>query len=135
MNSARIELKLVLDEAGVPINLDAFSERFNIQKRVYLIQIMGVDHGYRYAWYLRGPYSRALTADAFTLRDELAAGERDHEKYSLVPEVVGRVAKAMQLWELPDERRPLRTYSADHTFSPGQIVLMLLSHGLRREVD
>ena len=76
MNAARVELKLVLDEAGIaPINLDTFSQRFNIQKRVYLIQLMGYDLGYRYGWYIRGPYCRELTADAFTLRDEIVCGE------------------------------------------------------------
>jgi uncharacterized protein YwgA len=102
MNAARVELKLVLDAAGIPdIDLGTFSQRFNIQKRVYLVQIMGYDLGYRYGWYIKGPYSRNLTADAFTLREELIAGQKDHEGYKLSPEAIDQVSKAQKLWELP----------------------------------
>jgi uncharacterized protein YwgA len=103
MNAARIELKLVLDRAGIEINLDRFSQRFNVQKRVYLIQIVGVDLGYRYGWYLRGPYSSTLTADAFALRDEAADGEQDHFGCSLTPEQVEKIEKARSLWALPND--------------------------------
>ena len=99
MNSARIELKLVLDQAGFDkLGLATFSERFNLQKRIYLIQLMGQDLGYRYSWYLRGPYSRDLTADAFTLKDELAGGERDHERFNLSDDALARIEKAKRLW-------------------------------------
>ncbi len=103
MNSARIELKLVLDQAGIDnISLDTFSQRFNIQKRIYLIQIMGYDLGYRYGWYLRGPYSRNLTVDAFTLRDELNAEEKDYAGFKLSPESTERIGKAKELWDVPN---------------------------------
>jgi hypothetical protein len=103
MNSARIELKLVLDTADVPVELDTFSRRFNLQKRVYLIQVAGCDLGYRYGWYLRGPYSKNLTADAFTLQAELAAGEQDHARYLLSEQKVERIQRAQALWERPSE--------------------------------
>src|SRR5262249_25837222 len=102
MNAARLELKLVLDEAGISqLDLRTFSQRFNIQKRIYLIQLMGLDLGYRYGWYLRGPYSRSLTADAFALRDELIAGETHHAAYRLSPKAAERIAKARKLWDVP----------------------------------
>lgn len=102
MDAARIELKLVLDQAGVDgSKLDTFSQRFNIQKRVYLIQISGYELGYRFGWYLRGPYSRDLTADAFTLRDELLDGEKDFEGYTLAKEGTERIDRARGLWNLP----------------------------------
>jgi|GEM_PF-294306 len=102
MDAARIELKLVLGQAGIDDpKLDTFSERFNIQKRVYLIQLLGYDLGYRFGWYLRGPYSRELTADAFTLRDELQDGEKDFDEYLLADDGKERISRARQLWELP----------------------------------
>src|SRR5260221_6188475 len=104
MNAARVELKLVLDEAGIfDITLDTFFPRFNIQKRIYLIQVMGNDLRYRYGWYIRGPYSRNLTADAFTLRDELAAGQKDHEGYKLSPQANDQIVKAKKLWDMPTD--------------------------------
>ena len=98
MNAARIELKLVLDQAGIEnISLDTFSQRFNIQKRLYLIQLMGSDLGYRYGWYLKGPYCRNLTVDAFTLRDELAAGEKDYAGFKLSHQATCQIDKAKRL--------------------------------------
>lgn len=102
MNAARIELKLVLDQADIgDINLETFSQRFNIQKRIYLIQLMGFDLGYRFGWYIRGPYSRPLTAEAFTLRDELVAEEKDHADFKLAPQSVEWIERAKRLWDVP----------------------------------
>ncbi len=102
MNPARIELKLVLDQAGIgDISLDTFSQRFNIQKRVYLIQLMGCDLGFRFGWYIRGPYAPPLTADAFTLRDELSLGERDYQSFKLADETAAKIEKAKRLWGYP----------------------------------
>jgi uncharacterized protein YwgA len=102
LNEARITLKLVLEKAGIEEpTLKSFSERFNIQKKVYLVQLMGLDLGYRFGWYLRGPYSTDLTAEAFTLLEELRANETDHEGQKLAPDATQRVAKATKLWEAP----------------------------------
>ncbi len=102
MTPAHIELKLTLAAVGIPNpTLDSFSERLNVQKKVYLTQLMGYDLGYRYGWYLRGPYCRELTADAFTLKDELASGERDHEQYALADEAVEKIRMAERLWTAP----------------------------------
>ena len=102
MTPARIALKLSLAKAGIPEpSLVTFSDRLNVQKRIYLTQLMGHDLGYRFGWYLRGPYSRELTTDAFTLKDELASGEADHEQYALSDEAVEKIGKAGQLWSTP----------------------------------
>lgn len=65
MNRRQIALKLVLDELGMAPSLSTFDDRLILQKTVYLIQQLGVSLGYSYSWYIRGPYSRDLTADAF----------------------------------------------------------------------
>jgi len=102
VNPARITLKLVLDQAGIEeITLDSFSQRFNIQKKIYLAQLMGLDLGYRFGWYLRGPYCTDLTSDAFTLRDELRGGETDHQGRQLSAGANQQVEKARKLWEVP----------------------------------
>lgn len=48
-------------------SLEDFRARLVFQKRVYLLQQLGADLGYRYNWYLRGPYAPDLTRDAFLL--------------------------------------------------------------------
>src|SRR4051812_11372113 len=45
--------------------MSSFDDRLALQKGVYLAQQMGVNLGYQFSWYLRGPYSRNLTSDAF----------------------------------------------------------------------
>jgi uncharacterized protein YwgA len=74
----------------------------NIQKKVYLTQLMGYDLGYRFGWYIRGPYCRELTADAFTLKDEIAAGDKEYEQYRLSDEAVQKIGGAGQLWANPE---------------------------------
>ena len=98
MNAGRIELALVLQKLGLmPLELDTFAKRFDLQKRVYLAQVCGGDLGYRYGWYLHGPYCRALTADAFLLRDEITDGEHDHKKYTLRENISERLDRATGL--------------------------------------
>lgn len=103
MNSTRIDLKLVLDQADIPVELDTFSKRLNLQKRIYLIQVAGCDLGYHFGWYLRGPYSKTLTADAFTLRAELDTGEQDHVRHHLPTAAQERIRRARALWAQPTQ--------------------------------
>jgi uncharacterized protein YwgA len=103
VNAARRELALVLNDLGVPFDLGTFSQRFNIQKKIYLAQIAGVDLGYRFSWYLRGPYSTGLTEDAFALKDEIAEGVADHEDYELLEDVSHALDKAEELWARPTD--------------------------------
>jgi uncharacterized protein YwgA len=71
VNKDHILLKLVLDKIGFgDIKIDKFNERKVLQKKIYLLQLTGIDLGYRYNWYLHGPYCPALANDTFTLREE-----------------------------------------------------------------
>jgi uncharacterized protein YwgA len=71
MDRQQISLKLTLDALGLPPRLDSFADRLILQKAIYLSQVVGVQLGYHYNWYLRGPYSPALTRDAFAIVAEL----------------------------------------------------------------
>ncbi len=44
-----------------------FDSRLVLQKTVYLMQQFGLNIGYSFSWYLRGPYSPNLTRDAYEL--------------------------------------------------------------------
>jgi len=105
MDATLIELKLVMDQLGMPTDLSTFNQRFNVQKQIYLAQIAGVDLGYRYGWYLRGPYSQSLTRDAFALQDEISAGNAEHEDYCLADGVVEKLQKAKTLCNKPADFR------------------------------
>lgn len=56
------------------LELEKFGDRLLLQKRIFLLQMSGVDLGYRFSWYLRGPYSPTLTQDAFAIDDERRSG-------------------------------------------------------------
>ena len=72
MNKDHILLKLILDEIGLGnLEISDFNSRKILQKKIYLLQLTGIDLGYRYNWYLYGPYCPALASDTFTLRDEI----------------------------------------------------------------
>lgn len=102
MTKGRILLKLVLDGIGLgELSLDTFPKRLNLQKKVYLLQLAGLDLGYRYNWYLRGPYCPGLTQDAFTLKEELAWGEEDYEQYELRDGAVQKLRRAEEIWKAP----------------------------------
>jgi uncharacterized protein YwgA len=44
-----------------------FNSRLVLQKTIYLMEQFGLNIGYYFSWYLRGPYSPALTRDAYEL--------------------------------------------------------------------
>ena len=83
MDRQQIGPKLTLDALGVPVRLDSFADRLTVQKSVYLAQAAGVQLGYQFHWYLRGPYSPTLTRDAFGVVAELSASTDDSQGWSL----------------------------------------------------
>lgn len=80
MNNSHILLKLVLEEIGFGnLEIDTFGARKVLQKKIYLLQLTGIDLGYRYNWYLKGPYSPALADDTFSLKEEIQYDEEFNE--------------------------------------------------------
>jgi len=47
--------------------INSFEARLIFQKTIYLLQAFGLYLGYRFSWYLRGPYSPDLARDGFEL--------------------------------------------------------------------
>lgn len=66
------------------ISKDNFDERLIAQKKIYLLQELGTDLGYKYNWYVRGPYSPTLTTYIYTNLDVLSS--TDFTQYSLADE-------------------------------------------------
>jgi uncharacterized protein YwgA len=89
MDRRQIALKLVLEGLGLDISLSKFYERLIIQKSVYLAQAAGVNMGYEFNWYLRGPYSRAVSNDVFTIQNETRGGADDSIGWKLDKETGG----------------------------------------------
>jgi uncharacterized protein YwgA len=49
---------------------NSFENRLVYQKIIYLLQYSGVNLGYRFNWYIRGPYSPELTNVIFKIQEE-----------------------------------------------------------------
>lgn len=62
-------------ESLCPIRLDRFDDRLRMQKLAFLIQEVGGYSDFTYYWYVRGPYSPALTQALFSERE--APGRKD----------------------------------------------------------
>jgi len=67
MEKKLLVLKLVLEGLGLDLDISSVKKRMEKQKAIYLAQIAGVDLGYRYGWYKKGPYCPKLTSDYYDL--------------------------------------------------------------------
>jgi len=66
MADRKILLSIIFDNFD-GLRLDDFPNRLKLQKRMYLMQLFGLDLGYRFNWYIHGPYCPTLADDAFEL--------------------------------------------------------------------
>ena len=62
------ELGLLFNDIG-NFTMKDFDGRLRFQKTVQLVQSFGINLGYNYNWYLRGPYCPDLTRDGFALKE------------------------------------------------------------------
>ena len=101
MDKDHILLKLVLDEIGLgSLEMGEFRSRKLLQKKIYLLQLTGVDLGHRYNWYLYGPYSPTLASDGFALRDEIKY-DNDFTNYELNSKTKNKLGTLKRIVDLP----------------------------------
>ena len=62
------DLGVIVKDVG-NFDMDDFDGRLRFQKTIQLLQSFGIDLGYYYNWYLRGPYCPDLAKDGFELKD------------------------------------------------------------------
>jgi len=73
-DSTKFKLLATFRAMEQKIIMTTFNERLMLQKKVYLLQQLGLHLGNSYGWYLRGPYSRDVTNDGFyleTIQDKI----------------------------------------------------------------
>ena len=85
----RYELAAILKDVG-NFSMDDFAGRLTLQKTVRILQAFGVNLGYRFTWYLHGPYCKALVGDGYAARQVVGSlpelhvafeGESVQERY------------------------------------------------------
>src|SRR5262245_20956825 len=72
------------------VNLTTFTGRLILQKRMFLLLMSGVDIGYNFSWYIRGPYSPGLTRDVFVVEGH---GKLDAPRQQLPGILLDRIDK------------------------------------------
>lgn len=117
VDKAQLALKLMLDELDLQPDIRTVRERKTVQKAVYLGQAAGMDLGYRYNWYIMGPYSPALTRDYFALSESLAVEDDESTNYELQESVRSRLTRI----------KPLLSPPADVSLSPPEWLELLAS--------
>jgi hypothetical protein len=101
MDGRLIVLQRFIEALGEPTDISSIDSRKRFQKAVYLGQLSGVDLGYRYGWYVHGPYSTALTKDYYSLSSALAGDERPPGDRKLKPAIVQKLKSVRELLEVP----------------------------------
>lgn len=101
LNPTKTELASVLTRLGISFDLSTFSKRLVLQKKIYLTQLCGHDLGYRFGWYLRGPYSKSLTAEAFELVEEVQSGAAEFDEPHFDEAKASVFDTANRVWEKP----------------------------------
>lgn len=100
MDNRLVALKLVLDELGIDPDISTLDDRKRVQKAVYLGQRSGVELGYRFGWYLLGPYSTDLTKDYYALSAALQSSE-DGAGKALVEDTRNALRRVRPLMDVP----------------------------------
>mgnify|MGYP001626436240 CR=1 FL=1 len=63
-------IKLLKDEGIFELNPEDFESRLNLQKYVFIARRFGLDLGYDFPMYIRGPYSPDMADDYYSLPSE-----------------------------------------------------------------
>lgn len=100
-----------MDALHEKVDMSEFDKRLFLQKVVYLGQEVGIPFGYRFGWYIHGPYSPTLTKDAFELESlvksanvcevDLPRSSLDADKIDIVKGIiddVGQRSEGRELW-------------------------------------
>jgi uncharacterized protein YwgA len=95
-------LQLVLDDLGVGNNINTQEDRVGIQKLICLTQEAGLQLGYSFNWYVRGPYSPALTSDYYQIASAKESVEADACKFVLSDAARNALAKVKSVMNVPE---------------------------------
>ena len=108
MDRQQILLAKTLDAAQAPLDVSTFNDRLILQKTVYLLQSAGLHIGYRFRWYLRGPYSPDMTAGAFGIVNEGEYGQKELRGWKLDDESSKRATAIRPLLHQAGEAKSAR---------------------------
>jgi len=104
MDVQQIGVKLTFDALRLPLQVNTFDDRLIAQKAICLAQAAGLQLGYHFHWYLRGPYSPSLTKDLYAASQAVAQGD-DSATWDLDQLSADNLARIRPLFEQQDRTR------------------------------
>lgn len=110
MDNKQLALKVTLDAIGEDANISTVNDRLRVQKAVYLAQVLGINLGYHYSWYVKGPYSTGLTQDYYRVSEAVSGGDKSHEQRSLNAGLQSVVPRVREVLTMPDDLGIRREY-------------------------
>lgn len=110
MDRRQIGVNLCLNELlDSGVNVSSFHQRLIMQKTIYLAQAAGVNFGYHFRWYLRGPYSPDVAEDCFSIRADLNGGISNYDEWNLDEKSIKNLNHLKELIpNNPDEKKVSR---------------------------
>ena len=75
MSSISRIFSLFKEVKGSAIDVNKYEDRLAIQKLTYMLKTMGISSGYRFTWYIKGPYSPVLSSEAFSETGKASASQ------------------------------------------------------------
>jgi len=136
MDKQQIAVKLIMDDLNVSFAMKEFNDRLVLQKAIYLAQEAGVDMGYPFCWYLKGPYSSQLAVDGFAISSELASGRNESENWVLPKPLKDALEKIRNFFTAEDLPKKLELLASVHFLAkkknignPKNILKIFLNYG------
>lgn len=82
-------------------SLDTLEGRIAFQKRIYLLQVSGIDLGYRFGWDVYGPYSPGLAKNGVRYESEMVRVEAAVRDLQLTEEARNAIERVRRTMALP----------------------------------
>jgi uncharacterized protein YwgA len=106
MEGRIFRLKAVAEYLLGGIKMDIFGERLMLQKMIYFAKFCSVDLGYRFSWYIHGPYSPGLTESAFNYMDSKEYYDRRGSRVKLSDSGEDKLKRVKELLKERDNSLP-----------------------------
>jgi len=102
MDRQQIGLLLSLNQLDIELKTATFDDRLILQKSVCILQHAGIDLGYHFNWYLRGPYCPSLTNDVFEITPNLVDHQNQLGSWTLDEKSISRIGEIAPLFSQPE---------------------------------
>ncbi|MEP0827614.1 MAG: hypothetical protein HRF51_03755 [bacterium] len=103
MDKKSIGIYLIMKELG-GFRVMSLEDRIFLQKSIYLLQLLGINLGYRFSWYRLGPYTSDLTTTAFQIQANIDQYIERFAKAALRKEVLESIDKLKHLLNKKPEK-------------------------------